>query len=496
MSTPTIEDIQSFLPLIPSDLLEPLEHLLEAIDCPEDFRGLQKVHAVIEYLLATNPTLFATIFEIDTFTANRMLALFSEIDNVHYENYRNPKQARGWMSRRPLYSLLFIFYDHQTQQAASALLFFLRHYYENESKIIMEDRIEDSIRAFRLLYTDETIDRSCFTASSIEEITNNIHNFRDTLKDEEDVDDDSSSSSRIGYLRNLEHFYFLDWKKRISFTRTSQKTIRSSYSRKKIERVVGSDNLFTSPLNKRQLSKALTEAGVSANEDYPELCIIKTEQPTQPKPEHELPDISIIKDTAKIQSKTRGISKDVRRSHNITPLSRNILQPHELCILWQSLCTKNNNAIQTIPKHHIQFLLHVILLTGRDLNAVCNLPIHHDENNENASIIIKKSQLVLKIAPKPTAELGKHSNNANLLKTQKVASIYLPYYLYDAYVQSSLNGYITLSGKHKVKACRKAIESFLKKINQRYHCQIRLCSVILLMYYTIDSDAKFLRRPT
>ncbi|WP_124939179.1 hypothetical protein [Vibrio viridaestus] len=448
--------------------------MLETIDCPVDFRGFQKVHAVIDYFLDTHPTLFEIIFDLDTFTASRALALFSDIDSAYYENYQNPKPARGWMSRRPLYSLLFVFYDRQDQQTASALLFFLKHYYENESKIIMENRTEDSIRAFRLLYTDETIDRSCFNALSITEITNNIRNFRDTLKEEDNIDDESSASSRIGYLRNLEHFYLLDWKKRTSFTRTSQKIIRSSFSRRKIERVVGSDNLYTASLNKRTLSQPLTEAGVSADEDYPELCIIKTEQPIHPKPKYELPDFSVIKDRAKIQNKNRVISKDVRRSHNITPLSRNILQPHELCILWHSLNTKSNNAIQTVPKNNIKLLLHIILLTGRDLNAVCNLSIDYNESNENASIIIKNSRLVLKIAPKPTAELGKHSNNENLLKTKKVAFIYLPCYLFDIYKQSRLDRYPTLAGKYKVNICRKAIESYIKKLNQRYHCQISL----------------------
>lgn len=49
MSTPIIDDIKKFLPHAPDDLLSPLERVLEIIDCPEDFRGLQKVHATLEY---------------------------------------------------------------------------------------------------------------------------------------------------------------------------------------------------------------------------------------------------------------------------------------------------------------------------------------------------------------------------------------------------------------------------------------------------------------
>ena len=64
----------------------------------------------------------------------------------------------------------------RSPEAATALMFFLSHYIANESKISMENRTESSVRAFRLLYTDTSVDRACFATSSLNETINNIYN--------------------------------------------------------------------------------------------------------------------------------------------------------------------------------------------------------------------------------------------------------------------------------------------------------------------------------
>ena len=212
MSTPLIDDIKKFLPLAPDDLLLPLERALEIIDCPEDFRGLQKVHATLEYLFSIQPTKLSLLIELDVSRAAELLNLFTSVSEVYYNKYINKSHGKGWMSKRPVYSLLFIFCDHRSPEAATALIFFLSHYISNESKISIENRTESSVRAFRLLYTDATVDRACFASSSLNETINNIYNFRETLKSEEYEDDSTTSSSSITYLYDLEHFYRLDWK--------------------------------------------------------------------------------------------------------------------------------------------------------------------------------------------------------------------------------------------------------------------------------------------
>ncbi|WP_214650947.1 hypothetical protein, partial [Vibrio anguillarum] len=110
------------------------------------------------------------------------------------------------------------------------------------------------------------------------------------------------------------------------------------------------------------------------------------EQPILPKPTHELPDVSVIKDTAKIASKSRGISRDVRRSHNITPVSRNILQPHELFHLWQALNSHSNTLIGKVAKSHVQCLLTFILITGRSLDNACCVPTCNKNDNSHIGL--------------------------------------------------------------------------------------------------------------
>ncbi|AXN03901.1 hypothetical protein [Vibrio anguillarum] len=477
MSTPTIEEIKLLLPHAHDSLLEDLEKLLELIDCPNDFRGLQKVHTVLEYFFTTHPEHFCSLVELNATRINVLLELFTNIGESYYSQYSNGVHAKGWMSKRPLFSLLFVFYEHLSPESASALLFFLKHYYDNEPVIFEHNHTEQSIRAFRLLYTDPLTDRACFDSNSVVQTADNIRAYRQSLTSENDTDDfvdEPIASSHINYLRELEHFYRLDWKKRTYIERSSKKIIRSSFSRRKIERIVGSDNLFTASLNKRPLKQSLVDSGITANEDYPGLAIIKTEQPILPKPTHELPDVSVIKDTAKIASKSRGISRDVRRSHNITPVSRNILQPHELFHLWQALNSHSNTLIGKVAKSHVQCLLTFILITGRSLDNACCVPTCNKNDNSHIGLTIKRDKLILKVAPRPTADRGKHSNNANLLKTKTVASIHLPIFLFESLSRSGITLGSKLSGKHSVNTFRKAIKLFLKALNKRYHCQISL----------------------
>ena len=474
MSTPIIDDIKQFLPLAPDDLLLPLERALEIIDCPEDFRGLQKVHATLEYLFSIQPTKLSLLMELDVSRTAELLNLFTYVSEVYYNKYANKSHGKGWMSKRPVYSLLFIFCDHRSPEAATALMFFLSHYITNESKISMENRTESSVRAFRLLYTDAKVDRACFATSSLNETINNIYNFRETLKSEEYEDDSTTSSSSITYLYDLEHFYRLDWKKRVTRSHVSDKTIRGSYSRTKIERIVGSEFLYTASLNKQYLHKDLIDAGVTGTEDYPELSIVKTDQPTQPKPKHELPDISVIKDTAKIRQKNYGISTDVHRSHNITSMSRNLLQPHELSYLWQELNNTRTSIINKIPLNDIKCLLMFILFTGRKLDAICDLPVGYDAKMAEIGLVATPDKLQLMVAPKPTADMGPQSKNLNLLKTKVVATITLPTFLYQRFTGCGLYGNQKFLGQPSVKKYRKAIGSFLENINRSHHCQISL----------------------
>ncbi|ENM5912027.1 hypothetical protein I2709_000311 [Vibrio mimicus] len=477
MSTPTAQEIKIFLPDAPDSSLDDLEKLLELIDCPNDFRGLQKVLAVIDYLFTIYPETFSSLIPLSTIRTRVLLELFINIGESYYSQYSKEVHAKGWMSRRPIFSLLFIFYEHLSPESASALLFFLKHYYENELAIVDENHSESAIRAFRLLFTDPITDRSCFDSNSVEETADNIRTYRQSLateKDIDDFDDDTTSSSHINYLRELEHFYRLDWKKRTCIHRSSRRSIRASYSRNKIERIAGSDNLFTAPLNKKRLKQWIVDSGITANEDYPELVIIKTEQPTLPKPSYELPDVSAIKDTAKIRSKSRTISRDVRRSHNITPINRNILQPHELFYLWQALDSRSNDLNRGISKSYIQFILHLILLTGRNLDNLCRVTITDITEDSNLGLIVHKGQLTLKVAPKPTADRGKHSNNTKLLQTKIIASIKLPDFLYDSFLRSGLKLGGKLSINYSFDTIRESIELFLKSINKRYQCQISL----------------------
>ena len=101
MSTPLIDDIKRFLPLAPDDLLLPLERALEIIDLPEDFLGLQKVHATLEYLFSIQPTKLSLLIELDVSRAAELLNLFTSVSEVYYNKYVNKSHGKGWNIKNP-----------------------------------------------------------------------------------------------------------------------------------------------------------------------------------------------------------------------------------------------------------------------------------------------------------------------------------------------------------------------------------------------------------
>ncbi|WP_417763597.1 hypothetical protein [Shewanella sp.] len=472
MPTPIIEDIHKFLPRATDGHHSNLEHLLEVIDCPDDFRGLQKVISTLEYMFSVQPKKFSSLIGLNEQVAGELLECFTEVSDDYAKQYTNQSHGKGWMSKRPIYSLLFIFFDYLNLEAAIALMTFLEHYITNEQKVAGAGREESSVRAFRLLYTDKNVSRHCFESRSAPEMCQCLKIYREKIKLQ--YDENFAPSTLLAYLLELEHFYRLDWKNREPRQRVSNHKVRASYSRKKIERVIGSENLYTASLNSTRIDRYFEGEGVTATEDYPELSIVKTEQPTTLKPNYEEPDISVIKDIAKIREVNWNIANDVRRSHNITRMGRNVLQPHELSYLWMELQSDKQGKIQQIPHSNIKLILLFVMLTGRTLESACRLPIAFTSQDDFTGLMVTDVGLKLIVAPRPTSTKGRHSINKNLLNTKISATLHLPKFFHSMVMRTDINGCGNLSGGYSVTNYRKAIESFLKNINQKFDTQISL----------------------
>lgn len=474
--TPTEREIVELLGTDSESYLTELERLLEMIDCPSDFRGLGRVIATLKYSFETQQEEVSKLLGINQVTLIQIFDLFINTHTTNFKEYNNERRGKGWISERPIYTLLFIFYEYMNRKSASSLINFLKHFLLNEAEIIAQNRVEKSVRAFRLLYTDPNIEPKLIKAGSPQTMSNNIVDVRKTIQANDDFSNSSNSLTQIGYLHELEHFYLLDWRDISRTTIDSKRKTRSYFSRTRIERLIGSSDLYTASLNKQIQNDIAESNGLSAYEDYPEPIIVQHEQSTQHKLPHELADISSIKDEVKIQNNQRVINRDVRRSHNLTPLDRTILQPHELHHLWHELNNKGTQAYNGIPRVDIQFVLQLILLTGRELDSVCNLSINTDESENLSGLCIVNHCLTLIVAPEPTSKRIRNKN-IKLLATKTVAHITLPPHLFDLFTQCNWQGNHTICGSYNVKNFRKAIESFLKVINKRYLCQVGISRI-------------------
>lgn len=451
-----------------TEQLKSIAKLLEMIDCPSGFRGLSRALATLEYLFSLYPNRVSKLLNIDNDTIQETFLIIRTFEIQHYSVFTRNTQGKGWKSERPIYSLLHMFSNYRTTHAASSLLLFLEHYLNNETRITSQSRAEECVRAFRLLFSDELTRNECFKDVSINGTVHNIFVLRERLKQKED--EISLHAARISYLYQLEHFFRLDWIKRDRQHRKTPKQIRAHYSRRKFERITGSENLITASLNDQRLSREFEQAGVTKIEDLPDITVVSSSSPPSQLQPYEHAGTSVVKDRAKHWFKTSKANIDIRRCHNLLPTSRTILQPHELKHLWNALITPSQGVIGGIEKHFIQAVLLLVLITARDLNSVLN--IKQASEPREVGFLFNGDTIFLNVAPTPTTLSP--INNDLLLPTSAVISIQLP-----KQVVSRLKPYF--SDKSVGLALEKnnaewlsAIQGFLKHLNRKLSIQISL----------------------
>lgn len=457
--------------LIDEEQLNTMAKLLEMIDCPSDLRGLSKAIATVEYLFSLYPSRVTSLFGIDHNSFKASLLIIHSYQHKISSAFWKESHGRGWKSERPIYSLLFIFSDDRTSHAAAALLLFLEHYLNNETKIVGQNRAEESVRAFRMLYADESTRDECFRESSLDRTVNNIFVLKERLKN--DDDDNYLPRAQLGYLYQLEHFYRLDWVTRGRHERRTAKRIRGHYSRKRYERITGSDDLMTPSLNTQKLKRIYEEAGVTKSEDLPDVTVIKSSSPPQPLQPYEEASTSVVKDSALHWFKTNKINIDIRRCHNLLPTSRTILQPHELKILMSSLTNTSTGIIGGIDKKLIRAVLLIVFITARDLQSV--LSIKQASTHKEVGFHFDGNDILLNVAPEPTTLSPIH--NELLLPVSSVISIALPEHLVTYISPYFSDTFIELIQQKKPIEWQGVIQRYLKDLNRKFSIQISLTRI-------------------
>ncbi|MFM2598255.1 hypothetical protein [Vibrio fortis] len=448
--------------------------VLEAIECPSNFRCLRFVIHTLDISAQFEPELFSQTFGVPDDLINTMFSITSEPNTKQFVEYSNTTLAHGSKGDKPIYSLLFEFHRIIDAQLAEILLLFLDHYAQNETEITSRNKAEPTLSSLRLLYPDKKFTTSCLAGRNPEQIAKQLLHLKDELLSGDSHEENWNKNMR-GRIWNLIHFYHVNWSDRHKRSRKSKHALRGSYRRNKPERLIGSDHLTTYSLKKLTFSEEYLNNGVSPFEDLPPLSVVNNEILETPRPAHEIPDLSVIRDGQKSKDKKRSINKSVTQSHNITALSRNVLQPHELTYLLNELFSTRGGHINGIDKNKLRCIALVCLLFSREFEDVINLQISTKDTAPKTGFHLRSSKKgMFHTSFKSTTLRTEYSESLELHKARSLLTVPLPPELIQRLKSAHLqDGTIrdSLGTREKV---LKAVQKLIETLNRKHHCQISL----------------------
>ena len=473
------EELQHLYPSLSENNCTRLLSLLDEIECPPDCRGLQ---LVLDFLCRLYKG-YQTYFKL-TFRFSFDDDILSETANIHKDrlsSYSNRTIGEGWKSERPFYALLFEFASKNTAHSYEGLLFFIQFYFQHEKRVVHEGREEQIMRAFRMVFFNVLFDHRCLKSTHPKEIASRCyHHGQFLVKQKNDMLDVPSNkhANLKTYLYELMHFYRLDWKKRERKECTKIHHFHDRYSGKKLHKLIGTDRLYAFSLSRRKSEEDLNE-GLCLDEDYPIISII-AENPSkeEKRPRYQRPSTKLINDPKKQKKQAKRIRAQVRRGHNLTLLSRTLLQTHELFYLCQALFTPNKGGLTLgIAESEIQKLIFLMLFLGREAEKVIDLTYITDIEGDMGFLLQDKTWY-LKMPVIATSLQGKYTHSCSTLNTQSYCLLTLPTFVIEKLqLNPKAKAGEVLINTGSLKTLQKSAEQFIKKINKKYRQQMSLSRI-------------------
>ncbi|MGR5470072.1 hypothetical protein ACPV51_22885, partial [Vibrio astriarenae] len=120
-------------------------------------------------------------------------------------------------------------------------------------------------------------------------------------------------------------------------------------------------------------------------------------------------------------------NKSVTQSHNITALSRNVLQPHEICYLLNELFSNGAGNIDGINKNTLRCIALVCLLFSRELEDVLSLQISTKGAEPKTGFHLPSLKTgAFNTAFKSTTLRTEYSESPDLHKARSLLAVSLP----------------------------------------------------------------------
>jgi hypothetical protein len=366
----------------PQFIDDSLTQLFTTIQAPNSLRGMQFVLSSLLAMDKVTGARFSNYFGINQKHVSFLASVIDKLVEEEQYDFANKHLGNGWCNDRPLYTLLFYYeaYGHSGVKARW-LAIFLDHYFSNKDKITKQSgyRLEKSCSAMRLLLS--THDQNQFSpvvycrGLAVSEIAEELI---------ENSQREGLANKTISYMRQLSHFFALNWgvmkeRRRRSVTRHGD--TRRNHT--KLEPIIGAGPGLLAKIP--EVTSDAILKGLNLEDCFTDLLSIQSEPEDTQRPAYELPMLAPVKDKSLKALKSKNISQRIRSGHNISLMDKSMLQPHELLILFdklQTLAKLGNKEVKGVPAIIISLTCWCMLLTGKNLMEILAFNITRSKNKD------------------------------------------------------------------------------------------------------------------
>ena len=342
------------------------------------YEQTEEVGVILQHLLKLEDYIFISFKEYNIFIDNK--------DALRA--YTKSSITQNWCQTHPFYTLLIQSWNYKSDIVSNLLFIsFIKQYFET-LHVLTDPRLAtktmsregESCNAIRLLLLKNNKDFIASEHQIINSLTDQpvmiAHNLEVLLE-----------SKRINYIKTIVHFFYNDWAPAKSRTPNKNNGPRYRNSKKNTDNfdVSGADGDMCF-LIKKNFNNDITDVEGIVAEDIKTnstFILLDTEH-SQKKDKSLLSDPSMVFSKAQEKRVSINISSQIKRSHNITAQSTQLLGPAELIELVASLI-KYSTKSETRDSAAIAWIM---LLLNKTITEIKALRLFFDLKNKKTGLYV------------------------------------------------------------------------------------------------------------
>lgn len=345
------------------------------LDLPDGLRGIQYISKALNLLRPELGGEFENFFRISEKAESALNATIDELLEEH-PHFCNRQKQNGWCENQPIYALVFelaasVKIKNSTENIRLVKLF-LEHYWNNQGRIDAEltstsSKLREASGALRLLLqNDNEFDAAPFVRfDSAQAIGQRLEEFLETSE--------NLQLKTQNYIRQLAHFFLLDWKgKEIKKRRYAP---RRNFGKRNFDLSYQVPNEPLLRMHKREPAelRAIEDSGLLPDDLSLDIDVLEERpEPAQKRPKFRVQKIHTVLDSQQKLLRIFDISQRLQRAHNGHVLDKHLIQPYEILALFHKLKTMNASGLE-ITQLTALFCCWGLLITGRAISELLTM---------------------------------------------------------------------------------------------------------------------------